>query len=221
MLLKRFQTLVQYASDLHLERGFDRIIIPKKPYLLLCGDIGYPYQDSYKKFLLKVSNDFDKVFLIAGNHEYDKLSVSETDLIINDTCAMRNNLFYLQKNTHVLCSYTHLQIAGCTLWSSYPKKRNPYHLDQVKWLDNTIREDDKNSYVIATHHCPLPECVHKSIPSRIVDYFVSDRSDILKKSNVICWVHGHSHLNKKLFKYNKPVLSNQYGNYKTPATGYK
>jgi predicted phosphohydrolase len=221
MLLKRFQTLVQYASDLHIERGFNRFIIPKKPYLLLAGDVGYPHTDSYKNFLLTVSGDFNKVFIIAGNHEYDKLSVAETDVVINDTCMMRNNLYYLQKDTHVLCADTRLQIAGCTLWSTYPKRRNQYHQDHVQWLDKTVREGKENSYVIATHHCPLPECVNPIIPQRIANYFVSDRSAILKQPNVVCWVHGHSHVNKKLFKYDKPILSNQYGNYKLPVKGYK
>lgn len=65
----------QYISDIHLEHynvcQVDSVI-PKKisPILILAGDIGYPKKDTYKYFIDKVSSIWDKIFLIAGNHEF-------------------------------------------------------------------------------------------------------------------------------------------------------
>ena len=74
-------SLIQYVSDLHLEKKINnRSIIAKKPYLILAGDIGYPFQNNYKNFLLHMSYIFNKVFLIAGNHEYDLLKKDENKL---------------------------------------------------------------------------------------------------------------------------------------------
>jgi len=73
-LINKSFSLLQFSSDIHLERGYKRDIIPIKPYLVLAGDIGYPNQDSYKQFLLGMSHKFDKVFVISGNHEFDSLS---------------------------------------------------------------------------------------------------------------------------------------------------
>ena len=69
---KLINKLLQYVSDLHLEKGFKRNIIPKKPNLILGGDIGYVFKKSYEEFLLyKISPNFEKVFILSGNHEYD------------------------------------------------------------------------------------------------------------------------------------------------------
>ena len=60
-----------YISDLHLEFRdgiFD--INNEADILILSGDIGNPYEDIYMNFLIKVSNNFDKIILITGNHEY-------------------------------------------------------------------------------------------------------------------------------------------------------
>ena len=72
-LISKANSLLQYSSDLHLEKGFKRIIYPSKPYLVLAGDIGYPDDITYKNFLFEMSFLFDKVFVISGNHEFDKL----------------------------------------------------------------------------------------------------------------------------------------------------
>ena len=65
---KLINKLLQYVSDLHLEKGFKRNIIPKKPNLILGGDIGYVFKKSYEEFLLyKISPNFEKVFILSGN----------------------------------------------------------------------------------------------------------------------------------------------------------
>ena len=209
---------IQYVSDLHLEKNFNnRSIIAKKPYLILAGDVGYPFENNYKNFLLHMSYIFDKVFIISGNHEYDFLrkdeNINDRDLLINNTCASRNNLFFLQEQTHTICEKDNISIAGCTLWSKLPKSKHEYHLKHKLWLENIIKNNPNNNYIVATHHAPLFEC----LPS----YFASDQKDIINNKNLLLWLHGHTHLNKNIIINGLNIVSNQYGSYEFPLRGYK
>jgi predicted phosphodiesterase len=79
-----------YVSDLHLEtrnnenrnKILSKIIKSKDKtrYVLICGDLGYPFEPYYFVFLEKLSQVFEKIFLIAGNHEYYKPKEKKFDL---------------------------------------------------------------------------------------------------------------------------------------------
>ena len=212
---------LQYISDLHLEKGFKRVIKPSKPYLLLGGDIGYPEKENYKNFLLEMSSQFDKVFILTGNHEYDEINNYkhyEIEDRIKNICNMRNNLFYLQKDVHKL---EDIYIAGCTLWSSLPKSKTKYHLDHVKWLKNTLETNPEKKFIVATHHCPLYECLNIKYEQTKHNYFASNQSEIIKLKNMSAWIYGHSHIHKDINIYGKWIVSNQYGSYLDPLYGFK
>ena len=220
-MLSRVKSLLQYSSDLHLEKGLHRDIKIKKPYLLLAGDIGCPFHINYKNFLITLSDYYDKIFLLSGNHEYDyRKDIIETELKIKDICSIKNNIFFLQKDTHVICDKENIVIAGCTLWSTLPSIKTVYHLDHKMWLNNIINNNLNNNYVIATHHCPLYQCLNTKYNSEKKNYFASDQSKLLLNKNIICWIHGHNHLNKNINFNGKWLLTNQYGSYKDPLYGY-
>lgn len=111
---------IQIASDLHIENCihdknnikqlFNTIIHPSAPTLALLGDIGVVGDNSingyqaYKDFLLEASDRFERVIVIAGNHEYYstedlKISYSTIEELINNICASRRNLYFLQRNS--------------------------------------------------------------------------------------------------------------------------
>ena len=185
--IKYIRSILQYCSDLHLEKGFKRTITATKPYLVLAGDIGYPREQNYKDFLLHTSKYFDKVFVVSGNHEYDYCYSRDIQLVdteIEHICSMRNNLFFLQKNTHVLCNQRNIVLAGCTLWSTLPLSKHKYHFDHVQWLKNTLK-DKQNDYIIATHHCPMFEILRKKNTDRESKYFATDQSDLLENKNIL------------------------------------
>lgn len=221
-MLNKVGSLLHYVSDLHLEKGFARHVKISKPYIILAGDIGNPRHCTYVNMVLGLSDYFEKVFVLSGNHEYDNAeSVGEVDDCINTICSMRNNLFFLQKDTHVLCKEDNLILAGCTLWSTLPKLKHQYHLDHQKWLKETIEYDPVGNYVVATHHCPLFECLNVRYHNKTANYFATDQSEIVKKDNLLMWIHGHSHMNKDINVYGKWIVSNQYGNYEYPLKGFK
>lgn len=77
---------VQYASDLHLEFGEnsrwlkEHPLIPSADILVLAGDIGYLGDDNYisHPFWNRVSEDFNQVIVVPGNHElYKFFDISE------------------------------------------------------------------------------------------------------------------------------------------------
>ena len=218
-MLNNIRKTFQFASDLHLEKGFqNRFINPVAPVLILAGDIGNPFNISYQKFLIETSYYFDKVLIISGNHEYDNFHTSKYDdveLKIKTVCSIKNNLLYLQKD---IFTYKDITVAGCTLWSSKPQTKYELHLDHANWLKTTLKKNTESNFVVVTHHCPLYECV---LTSKTPNYFASHQEGLLKMDNVKLWIHGHSHNNNKLFLYNKWIVSNQYGSYEKPLYGYK
>jgi len=110
-------------SDLHLE--LHKAIPPLTPtaeYLALCGDIGNPFESTYRKFLEIVSRLYKQVYLIAGNHEYYGNCFISTKQCIKDTVADLPNVHFLDnraigpvleggENTR------QIRIFGTTLWS--------------------------------------------------------------------------------------------------------
>ena len=52
------------------------------PYLALCGDIGNPATDAYARILNEQAERFEKIFVIAGNHECYGRTVPEAEACI-------------------------------------------------------------------------------------------------------------------------------------------
>lgn len=223
-IMNKTRSILQYVSDLHLEKGYKRQIKPSKPLLVLCGDIGHPNEISYKNFLLEISFSFDKVFVVSGNHEFsDKsLSFDDTELLIKNVCEMRNNLFYLQKNKHLIDEKENIYIAGCTLFAEFPLSKQHIHKDHSRWLNDLVINDQKSKYVIASHHCPhinlLAGGNYKFFNPK---YFASDQTKVFERDNVFMWIFGHSHHNIDVMMNNTLFTTNQYGKFEYPLSRYK
>lgn len=222
-LINKTRSILQYASDIHLEKGFKRNITPSKPFLVLNGDIGYPRENSYKHFLLEMSFLFDKVFVLAGNHEFcdRRISYDDTEISIKNTCNMRNNLIYLQKSRHLIDEKDNIFIAGCTLFSEFPLSKQPIHINHSKWLADLVTSDKSQNYVIATHHCPHINLLlggnYKFFNPK---YFASDQTIVFENRNVFMWIYGHSHYNKEITMKNTLFTTNQYGKFEYPLANY-
>lgn len=122
---------LQYVSDIHLEAHDKRdtgaispemFIKPSAPYLALCGDIGIPDLKSYNAFLEWCSNNWEQVFLIAGNHEYynfrckEKSDMAAKKRKILEIVAKYSNIVFLDCSSYYV-QHHNLRILGCTLWS--------------------------------------------------------------------------------------------------------
>jgi hypothetical protein len=115
---------LQYASDLHLDADsppFSVIIEPAAADLALCGDIGSPWSPVYAAFLKWCAARWQRVFLIAGNHEYFTSNSSKTyedteNQIRAVAAGAGMNVIYLQRDSYRIDAYK-IIVIGATLWT--------------------------------------------------------------------------------------------------------
>jgi len=114
-----------YCGDIHI---FD-FVTPAAPYLIIAGDLGNPFLDSYSSFLEQASKLFVKVFLCAGNHEFYNLSnqsalrsMNQTEQRIREIVAQFTNVIYLQQEAYAFEYPSNLVVLGLTLWSHIPAR---------------------------------------------------------------------------------------------------
>jgi len=202
-----------YVSDLHLERN--KTLKPRIPvtsdYLALCGDIGNPFQKSYKELLTFVSLNFEETFLVSGNHEYDAhKTIEEVDDKINNVCEHLPNVHFLNNSSVRLGGY---KVLGTTLWTSrniasitnksgtytfnqsLNRKINDVHQKQLEWLENQIMKDQDTPKIVLTHHPPsFKMCIDKFEDSPTKSLFYNNLDHLMAPHrNVYAWLCGHSH----------------------------
>jgi hypothetical protein len=123
-------TSFQVISDLHIEFGkrtFKEYCITSAANLLIAGDIGYPNEEAFKCFLGECSINFERVFFVAGNHEYyncsnqsdQKMDFEYINNKLESMCESFTNVHFLNRNAYESSQYI---ILGCTLWSEIPNK---------------------------------------------------------------------------------------------------
>lgn len=242
---------VTLASDLHLEFGEIQI---KNTYntqiLVLCGDIcvsqGLKSENSrnykqFDKFFTQVSNEFEYVLYVLGNHEYYKSKWYQTQQIIREYLKKFSNIYLLEGDEFVV---NNINFIGGTLWT------NMNNLDPVTMLgiqdllsDFRVIKNETNGYrsitsqdvvarftktldrfkvlvenkenvVVLTHHAPHS----KSVPSQFISQrvtngaYYSDLSDfILDNPQIKLWMHGHMHNNSDYLIGNCRVVCNPRG----------
>ena len=225
---------IQYASDLHLELNDhldESIISPRAPYLALLGDIGDPFTKKYADFLTAISKKFEKVFVLAGNHEFYHHIYEDTLQQIRKVCDENENLVFLENDVHELDD---IRIVGCTLWSNIDNHASRFiqdyfviRVDENTYLtrDDTLklhetsvnfirgellRESDKPILVL-THHAPHTKMNGKYEGNELETAFFTDLSYLLIEDIVVGWLSGHTHQNIETAVNGIPLRANCYG----------
>lgn len=210
---------LQYISDIHLEYKKSFPVIPKVGnHLALLGDIGNPFKPNYTEFIKYTSKNWNKVFLLSGNHEYwqEKYDIHDVDNKIRDITTKFNNVIFLNNQKYSLDNYT---ILGSTLWSKINKKpltimgddqnikyngRNIAYNElndmfdaSHKWLSVNINES-KSPIIVLTHHLPSYKLIIEKFKTGYFapyhDRFASNLDNLIKDP-VKFWLCGHSHCN--------------------------
>ena len=164
---KDIVNVFQYYSDIHIEHQSNMDDNEKlfhiepitnlnkvqagaiiKNNLILAGDIGSPNSILYWNFLRDVSQKFDRVFLIAGNHEHYNIHVKEAkrvNPVLNVTVEhipelllekKLTNVFFLENQSMIIDDFI---VMGCTMWSRIPDKARPFVLRDIsdyRLIDN-------------------------------------------------------------------------------------
>lgn len=170
--------------------------------LLVAGDVAEAHDPIWNECLSFLSDHYEFVIVVAGNHEYYNTSHKQ----------LKENAAKLPGNCHYLdCSTIDVGgvvIAGATLWfsnsgytSQQRKKMNDFYaIPSIdRWLDDEHHKHvDFFSTVEADvwmmHHLPHP----KSIDPRFINdslncFFVKDISEIIEARQPQVIVHGHTH----------------------------
>ncbi|KAJ6254987.1 ser/thr protein phosphatase superfamily [Anaeramoeba flamelloides] len=152
---------LQIASDLHIEMfyveklpsEFSSFVKPNADFLALLGDIGDPDEESYFNFLTEMSENFQEVFVVSGNHEYyrqkrnnkKKKNFDSTNEAIDKICSKieKGNVKFLNNiSVQVILKNRVVRILGCTLWSHIPE--NNREIIKLRLTDyRVIYQDDE------------------------------------------------------------------------------
>ena len=231
--------LVQIFSDLHLER-LSRIpnLIAKCSRLILAGDIGVINTPNYRPFIDIVSQNWDQVVYVPGNHEYyhqgDLLKTKER---YQDFFEQYTNVHYLDDQSWYDSEYQ-VNYLGSTLWSrpNYIQGVNDFKLirygDKNLTLDyfyqlhedakEFIQQAKKKEFnVTITHFPPIQEVTSHPFyrNNKYSSYFANDLVSSLDGIDV--WISGHTHYSYDLVQGKTRLISNQRGyERELPYTGF-
>ena len=211
---------IQYISDIHLEflhieevKSIVRKIIPVAPTLIIAGDLGNPFASNshYKLFLEEMSRKFEKVFVIAGNHEYyGGKSIEEVEMKIQEIVEDLPNTTYLQNSYE---EYMGVRWIGTTLWSQLDNPtKNINDMYRIKGMDmerynmlhreakerlSVMLEESTIPCIVTTHHMPSYSLIDKNYDDPHYNmWFASHMDNMIDmyKERIKCWVYGHTHM---------------------------
>jgi predicted phosphodiesterase len=235
----RFQLL----SDLHLEFApFDLEKADGCEVLILAGDIAPAASDEYFKFLSKASEMFEKVLVVAGNHECYGHTVKRAFEIISKMVAQFPNVVFLNDSSIDLGE--DVRVAGTTLWTDISDEQrsdvaayihdfrqikehtvethNAKHRKAVLFLakEMTRAVADGKSLVVVTHHAPYERgtSAPQEDGSSLSSAFSTDLSDLIR-APIVMWAFGHTHYSSRQTVAGVLLISNQRG-YPKENTGF-
>lgn len=207
---------IQYLSDVHLEmRG--SLPAPEvpvaAPVLVLAGDIGDPRLVSYRAFLRACGEGRERVFLVAGNHEYYGSDVGGALERLRAACADLPTPTTLLEGFR---AHEHggVLFAGDTLWS-LPEERLRHKIRDfsrirdfspaaARGLHEAARArlgallaslapgPARRPLVLVTHHAPARAMQGRFAGNDLESAFWSDMGGFAGPP-VAVWVSGHTH----------------------------
>ncbi len=232
---------IQYCSDLHLEFQENQKFLEYTPIqptgeiLLLAGDITLFKQiEDHEDFFDYLSQNFEAVYWIPGNHEYYYWDVASVKMPLFK--KIRKNVFLVNNQVVV---YKNVELILSTLWSHIPPQYewivqqnmsdfavirngklpftatdfNALHQTDFEFLSDALSEPSDRQRIVVTHHVPTrkhyPEQYRES---RINSGFVTELHDFIESSQATYWIYGHHHSNIPPFKIGATtLLTNQLG----------
>lgn len=201
-------------SDLHTElTQIHQTIDETCDVIILAGDVGDPYSDTYLNQLSQCIGKCKHVLVVSGNHEYySGRPIDDVDQKIRDVCDSINNqqssteFTFLQRSSKVIDGFT---FYGCTLWTlitdlDASKIRDMEHIHQwsasecrkmhlidVQWLRDVLAKAKRSKTIVITHHLPSHKLIHMRFRGSCESGYASDLDHLLKSAK--CWFIGHTH----------------------------
>lgn len=240
---------IAYCSDLHLEFG-DLVLsnTGKADVLILAGDMliaehlrRYPelpdvfgvrprarnqkLASRYRSFIERISNEFQVVLTVAGNHEfyfgtwngdveylrtfysnYGNIHLLEMDHVILDDVTFTGGTLWTDCNNSDMLTMCELNVrmndynkikSDLNRYSNItPEDTIERHLETVRYLENILRENLTEKYVVIGHHAPSPLSTKINNKENYCfnGAYMTDLTElILQYQKIAYWVHGHVH----------------------------
>ena len=211
---------IQIASDIHLEfyKNFNQLNSLLKnfvtaEYLFLAGDIGYPDDLIWQKFIEWCSQHYKRVFYITGNHEYYGSVFDSTNAKIREIFKTFHNVVLLEEG--VIEKLEDFSVIGCTLWTDLDERsanflndtrmieKKPYvyidvpfvqslHKRSKEWLESALKRLETEKVIVMTHHLPSNDCVVPQYQNNpYTNGFVGNVEQLIPQSKL--WIFGHTH----------------------------
>lgn len=243
---------LRYISDLHLEFMSDdqvsallQKLVPSAAsdmeVLVLAGDIGNPFRDSYRVLMEHVNKHFLKTFVVAGNHEYygHGKTVEVTNSRIENVVAAFPRISFLNNKTEW---YNNVVFVGTTLWSEIKQpqftindtkaivgmtvaKYQALHQEARQFLESVLPSN--NNVVVITHHMPSYHVMDPKyqVPpwTKYNQWFASDFDQFIiqYQDRLRCWIYGHTHVANQSNLHNVHMLCNPLGySHETSTVNY-
>eukprot|EP00727_Mastigamoeba_balamuthi_P000896 m51a1_g10803 hypothetical protein (309) ;mRNA; r:30398-31324 len=186
---------IQLASDLHIDAwpadpdgSVPFPITPRARYLAVAGDISPVCSERllglFGSFLARASAAFERVFVVAGNHEYYGATLQNADDAIDRTCSGLPNVTRLRRGMRAFDVDERTRVVGATLWTRVPAEHassvqrganvyrrafrapgeplavedtNAEYDASMSWIRQEARRarDDGRSLVVVTHYSPI------------------------------------------------------------------
>jgi predicted phosphohydrolase len=231
----------QYCSDLHLEFRENRDFLEENPLqpegdiLLLAGDIvPFAIMEDYNYFFDFISNSFEYVYWLPGNHEHYHSDADVRSGAIHE--KIRNNIFLVN---NISFQHENVKLIFSTLWSEIsasneafvrgrvndfrlikfnghffsPADFNRLHVDSLLFIQEETGKEYAGKTVVISHH--VPTFLHypkKYQGDRLNDVFGVELFDFIEGSGIDYWIYGHHHSNIPDFSIGKTqLLTNQVG----------
>jgi len=204
---------IRYFSDVHLEfnNTLDLVksIRPGPDEVCICsGDIGNPVSQEYDIFFTFLHENFKKVFVIAGNHEYyGAIGIPLTNKFLVSYFKKFNNISFLINSWEIYEGYCFI---GTTLWSNITNpfntindmykipnfsvlEYNKLHKECLEFLGQALRQEN---CIVLSHHLPSFSLINEKYKeAHINQWFATDLDSLIEqhKERIKCWIYGHTH----------------------------
>lgn len=232
---------LQVVSDIHTEFHADagREYVTTLPNvgadaLVVAGDFGT--HKTFSDAMHILCERFERIFFVAGNHEYYGSSFTRTTDIITEFACKHVNFSWLNNTVEFIKG---TKLVGTTLWypastSTMTLKHTINDFKMIEDADQTFVQaseaaaflsssvDDET--VVVTHHLPSYESVsHRYRAMQCNCYFVHDMSSLIKVMQPKVWIHGHTHDSKDYILTDSVtrVVCNPFGYPNFPNTGFE
>lgn len=230
---------IQVISDLHLEflspsqvQQLTKKIGTRGDVLVLAGDIGNGMASHYRNFLEKMSVQFEKVFVVAGNHEYYGNDIDTTNDKIRSICGKMENVSFLCSSWE---DYGGVRWIGTTLWSHVEEDTqcftndiryiqnmpiqtyNQRHKEGVAFLTSALEDAGDKPCVVITHYLPSMALIHERYKTTddepFNQWFASSLDPLIGSHthHLPLWIYGHTHDPSRKRMFQTDMVCNPLG----------